>query len=155
MIIDLEIAHRLVQSVWEQVLGLEVCFDPAPAGVARPGGWLEGCVRVRGAWEGAIHLACPPALARRAAAAMFALSVPEVSVEETRDSLGELTNIVGGNLKALLPGPSTLGLPRVVEVLDADEADAGCPLFQAAFHCQDEPLLLTIIGPGADDREER
>ena len=38
---------------------------------------------------------------------------PEVLEEEdVDDALGELANVVGGNVKAVLPGPSVLGLPE-------------------------------------------
>ena len=30
------------------------------------------------------------------------------------DAVGEMANVVGGNVKSLLPGPSTLALPIVV-----------------------------------------
>ena len=33
--------------------------------------------------------------------------------EDVADALGELANVVGGNVKAVLPGPSVLGLPEV------------------------------------------
>ena len=33
--------------------------------------------------------------------------------EDVEDGLGELANVVGGNVKAVLPGPSVLGLPEV------------------------------------------
>ena len=33
--------------------------------------------------------------------------------EDIEDGLGELANVVGGNVKAVLPGPSALGLPVV------------------------------------------
>ena len=33
--------------------------------------------------------------------------------EDIDDALGELANVVGGNVKAVLPGPSALGLPEV------------------------------------------
>ena len=36
-----------------------------------------------------------------------------VSLEDVQDALGEVANVVGGNLKALLPEGSTLSLPVV------------------------------------------
>jgi chemotaxis protein CheX len=33
--------------------------------------------------------------------------------EDIEDGLGELANVVGGNVKAVLPGPSVLGLPEI------------------------------------------
>ena len=46
--------------------------------------------------------------------------------EDVDDALGELANVVGGNVKAVLPGPSVLGLPEV------GTAPAGRPPTSAA-----------------------
>ena len=42
------------------------------------------------------------------------MSVDAVSPEDVADVLGELANIVGGNVKAMLPPGASLSLPRVV-----------------------------------------
>jgi len=38
---------------------------------------------------------------------------PVLDEEDVADGLGELANVLGGNVKAVLPGPSVLGLPEV------------------------------------------
>ena len=66
--------------------------------------------------------------------------------EAVRDALGELTNILGGNLKALLPGPCHLGLPTVGSGQDFSAGlPAGRPLLQVPFRCQDLPLLARVV----------
>ena len=37
--------------------------------------------------------------------------------EDVVDAFGEIANVVGGNVKAVLPGPSVLGLPEESGVL--------------------------------------
>ena len=44
---------------------------------------------------------------------MFEMSVDDLDDLEVADALGELVNIIGGNLKCLLPEPSQLSLPTV------------------------------------------
>ena len=44
------------------------------------------------------------------------LDAQEVEPDEVADAAGELVNIIGGNLKTLLPTPSKLGLPEVARV---------------------------------------
>jgi hypothetical protein len=36
-----------------------------------------------------------------------------VDDEDVADALGELANVLGGNIKSVLPGPSALGLPKI------------------------------------------
>jgi CheY-specific phosphatase CheX len=76
---------------------------------------MTGCVQISGAWDGAVTIQCSPDLARAAAAAMLEMEAAATSFDDVRDALGEIANMVGGNLKALLPGPTNLSLPLVVE----------------------------------------
>jgi chemotaxis protein CheX len=60
-----------------------------------------------------VLLAAPTPLARTVASAMFDLPADRLTDDEVADALGELTNMVAGNLKSLLPGPSGLSMPAV------------------------------------------
>jgi chemotaxis protein CheX len=70
-------------------------------------------VSVRGMWEGAVTLGCTSACARTVAGLMFGAEAGELSADDIADATGELVNIVGGNVKSLMPGPSRLSLPLV------------------------------------------
>ena len=69
---------------------------------------------ITGSWTGHVVYACSTVAARRAAAAFLAMESDEVSQEDLSDVLGELANIVGGNVKAMLPPGCFLSLPQVV-----------------------------------------
>ncbi|MBC8069835.1 MAG: chemotaxis protein CheX [Deltaproteobacteria bacterium] len=75
-------------------------------------------VGIAGQWDGAVIVACSPATATELASIMFDVPASEVSTENLEDTLGELANMVGGNVKALLPPPCLLSLPTVVEGRD-------------------------------------
>ena len=98
----------ITEGVWVQFLGLSL----RPADATRP--QLAECastIAITGAWNGHVAVACNRALARQAAARMF--HHPETSLKdaEWQDALKEIANIIGGNIKALLPSPSRLELP--------------------------------------------
>jgi chemotaxis protein CheX len=76
---------------------------------------LTGCVHITGEWRGAVLVEASDELSREAASAMFATPVADLSADEIADSLGELANMIGGNVKSLLPGPSTLSTPTVAQ----------------------------------------
>lgn len=78
---------------------------------------IVASVAISGEWNGHVVVGATPATARRLAAAMFALDPEAVSDDELADAWGEIANILGGNVKGLLPEPSVLSLPQVV--LDA------------------------------------
>lgn len=72
---------------------------------------VHATVAVTGAWVGRIALTLPPEAADLAAATM--LGVTDAEAADVADAVGELANMVGGNVKSLVPAPSTLGLPSV------------------------------------------
>ena len=104
----------IAQDVWASFLAvhiLQIQVDDALAG--RPS--MVGAVRVTDAWFGAVVLEMTPGLARSVAATMFGSTPDVVTDPEVVDALGELTNMIGGNIKSLLPAPSQLSLPMVSE----------------------------------------
>lgn len=98
--------------VWSCFLGAGEELQQAwePPGPRGPG--YVASVAVSGEWNGHVILELDEDAARRAARAM--VGVEEVSAADVTDAVGELVNMIGGNLKGLVPTPSRLGLPLVV-----------------------------------------
>lgn len=74
---------------------------------------LVASIQITGGWIGTVVLGFCPAVARAAAIAMLGIVDEEVTQSDMQDVAAELVNMVGGNLKSLLPGPSHLSLPMV------------------------------------------
>jgi chemotaxis protein CheX len=68
-----------------------------------------------GIWSGAIALGVPVPVASSLPAALFAIPADEISAVERADMVGELVNLIAGNLKGLIRGGATLSLPVVLE----------------------------------------
>ncbi len=108
--------------------------------------FVHARVGLSGAWQGHIVLTCSAELSRRATAAMFALEPAQATDEEIRDALGELINVIGGGLKAHLPGPSALSLPTVSQVDDPLPATgSGGTQADIVFECDRELLVVSVI----------
>ena len=104
----------IAQEVWSSFLSMElVAVDADTAPIEGPR--ITGVVSISGGWQGTVVLECALAHAVRAAEAMFAADPGTLSGDEVSDALGELTNMVGGNIKSLLPAPSALSIPSVAE----------------------------------------
>ncbi|MEZ4331016.1 MAG: chemotaxis protein CheX [Myxococcota bacterium] len=100
----------LVDQTWQTLFGDGVVETPT----ATPIEWdLCSEVRIQGAWNGSVSLAFPRETAERIAAGMLDAKPGELADEEVRDAVGEMANILAGNLKAMLPQPSSLGLPAI------------------------------------------
>lgn len=104
--------EQIVQSVFATMLNLDVLRVDEPASPAED--WLLATVNIAGAWTGTAVLALSQSLAVEAAAAMLPTPSPEVGLADQQEVAAELVNMIGGNLKSLLPGPSFLSLPTIV-----------------------------------------
>jgi hypothetical protein len=77
---------------------------------------------------------------------MFEIEPDLVTLEQLDDTLCELTNIVGGNLKALVPPSTHLGLPSVAKDTTCSQALPGAiPLTRLAFETCGFVFLVTIF----------
>src|SRR5947208_686603 len=90
--------RQSVEDLWSSVLGLAIERRQASSFPDTSPGLLTGCVEISGAWQGAVTLDCGPSLARQAAAIMFGVDPGDTSYDQVQDALGELTNILGGQV---------------------------------------------------------
>lgn len=105
---------EMVEQVWLSYLDPEGVSPLVPTGDHGQPSEVHSSVSISGTWTGHVVYASSTAAARRAAAAFLAMDAAEVGPEDLSDVLGELANIVGGNVKALLPPGCLLSLPQVV-----------------------------------------
>jgi Chemotaxis phosphatase CheX len=61
-----------------------------------------------------VMLHCPAGLARKATPLIFSQPEEVVSVNDVQNAIGEITNMIGGNIKALLSEPPSPSLPAMV-----------------------------------------
>lgn len=115
----LDDVRMVTDEVWRSLLGEieELTPHPAPAGAgftSSSGGAWSAVVTVTGEWQGVVTVELGEDVAHDLTRRM--LAVPEnegVTDADTADAVGELVNMIGGNVKSLMPGPSALSLPTV------------------------------------------
>ena len=148
--LEMEI-RQVAETVWTTMLGIELLPAPGvPPGTDRV---VSGSVLLTGAWEGAITIECSADFARHAAATMFGVEPGSASLADTRDAIGELVNMTGGNVKALLPEPCRLSLPNVMEGTDTTtRVPGGEPVTTLAFDCQGSPLVVRLLKKSEDGK---
>ena len=114
--LDQEI-REYTDQIWRQVLRLEVSpleGDDVDADSLLAKEGVTAAIQFTGdSWSGACLLHFSITTAARLAASLLELEVEEVDVKTRDDAMGELTNMLGGNLKPFLPGPLKLSLPTV------------------------------------------
>jgi chemotaxis protein CheX len=70
-------------------------------------------IQINGEWKGIVALKFEHSLAKQLAVKMFSMEEEQVTDEEINDAVSEMVNIIGGNLKSILPQPNQLSLPMV------------------------------------------
>ena len=134
---------EMTQEIWSALLSDEGHLLPGGMG----DGELSATVTITGAWNGTTCLSCSETAARHAARVMFDMTDEELTADEVRDAIGELINVVGGNIKGILPGPTELGLPVVHEgpFEGPGQLELG---YRVTFTWLDEPVVVTVwTGP--------
>ena len=114
VVVNADDLAEMVEQVWVSYLDPDGVSPLVPTGDDGQPSEVHSSVSISGSWTGHVVYASSAAAARRAAAAFLAMDAGEVSQEDLSDVLGELANIVGGNLKAMLPPGALLSLPQVV-----------------------------------------
>ena len=112
-LIDEETVQSIAQEAWSALVGDDEFLVPLPGEHPDDADQLVGRGRRPLDRRRRPHLPAgrPP---RSWPAACSPSTLPRCSTsEDVDDGLGELANVVGGNVKAVLPGPSVLGLPEV------------------------------------------
>ena len=105
---------EMVEQIWLSYLDPEGVRPLIRTGDDAQPSEVHSSVSITGSWTGHVVYASSAAAARNAAAAFLAMDPAEVSQEDLSDVLGELANIVGGNVKAMLPPGALLSLQQVV-----------------------------------------
>ncbi|NJC71766.1 chemotaxis protein CheX [Planosporangium thailandense] len=104
----------ITEQIWASYLDLDGASPFVPLSSAEPALDVHASVSVTGAWRGHILVTCSMGAARNVAGALLGIDLDDVTPEDVSDAVGELANIIGGNVKSLMPEPSALSLPVVL-----------------------------------------
>lgn len=140
--------RSVVRSVWSTQLGLEIQDTGGPPPAPRSP-TLTAAIHISGDFQGAIRLECSRALIRRAAAIMFAMPESALTEDDDRDVVGELTNVITGNLKALIPGNNSISLPTIIEGSDYKVSTLNVESSEDfGFTLDGEKMIVTVVEHG-------
>lgn len=140
----------LIDEIWMVTLGLPVRPTDEPVALSSDTDTIDGIVNISGDRQMTVVLQVPRALAVTVAAAMFGLGGRTPRAEDMQDAVGELTNMLGGSIKALLAGHCHLSLPAVVHgkgytirVPSSHVAE------RFTFECDGNPAVVSLMAAAA------
>ena len=143
MTIELSGVAQIVESVFDAMLGLPLEETAAP--------WFPGsdrltsAVHLSGAWDGALMLECTRSQACCFAARFLSMEPVDHVDDVVRDVMGELANMIGGNLKSILTHGLHLSMPSVIDgeyswrICGSEIRD------QITFECQEGTFWVTVL----------
>jgi chemotaxis protein CheX len=140
--------NTIAEQVWSSYLdpeGINPLLQVDPAKYADAVMGVCASVAITGSWDGHVVVSCTEQAGRSAAAALLMLELEEVSAGDVVDAAGEIVNIVGGNVKSMLPSLCAISLPQVSmgagAVTQFPSAVRVCELVAVWM---DEPLSISV-----------
>jgi chemotaxis protein CheX len=150
-LIDTATVQAIADDVWTSLVGDGEVLVPLP--VPAPAVTVSAWVRITGPWCGAVVVTCDEQTARALTECLLRARPPAViEPEDVDDALGELANVLGGNVKAALPGPSVLGLPETGPTPPATRPDDLC---RVDAQWRGQYLTITVQGVTEAPHAER
>jgi chemotaxis protein CheX len=126
-LLDEATIQSIAEEAWLALVGEEEFLLPLPGGPADDA--ISSWVEIVGPWNGTVVITTARATAEELSRCLLKEHAPPVlDVEDIEDGLGELANVLGGNVKAVLPGPSVLGLPEVGDAPEVSDPSDVCRL---------------------------
>lgn len=142
--VSVDILTQIVQSVFETMMSLDA--SPCDAPWSRAGDRMTSLVYLTGDWNGAVMLECTPQQACQFAGRILCMDPPETADDDVRDVLGELANMVGGNMKSGMSTGVRLSMPSVMNGRDYDVRVCGSEVQERlAFQCEDGNFWVTVL----------
>jgi chemotaxis protein CheX len=102
---------EITEMTWQAMLGLDSQACTLPSNIDLAEEFWTRRVEISGAWNGLVVLHGSWQLVNSAACVIFGTGRSEVTAQDRSDAIYELTNLIAGNIKSLLPGPCQLALP--------------------------------------------
>lgn len=136
--------QQYTELVCATLLGYEV--HPQPGSFEEsPTSTVTGSVQITGEWNGAMMLSLPSTLVNALTKILFSLEPGDSTLEDKKDAVGELTNMIGGNVKALLPQPCVLSTPIFAMEGHSQHFPSTKLVTQCQFECQGNFFALSLF----------
>jgi chemotaxis protein CheX len=135
---------QIVASVFTTMM--DIAIVPAAIPLPGPSGLVTSVVYLTGTWQGAVLFHCAHRQACEFAGSFLGMPPPAALTDEVRDTLGELANMVAGNLKCTLRPGIKISIPSVVDGEDYSLRICGnyCTT-RTAYESAAGPLWVTLM----------
>jgi chemotaxis protein CheX len=142
--VSAEMVAQTVEAVFLAMLNLEVFPGETPWAPSH--NQLTSAVHLAGVWNGALLFECDRRQACQFAGRFLSMDPPESVTDDVRDVLGELANMIGGNIKSAWAIGLSLSMPSVTDGSGYGLRVCGCEVHdRIAFDSDDGPFWVTLL----------
>ncbi len=133
----------ITQTVMNTMVNLEAIAIDQPSEINNP---MYGCIKINGAWRGTVIVQTNEELVRQMGAVMLAMPAEDLEAMDLIDVLSEITNMIGGNIKSQVTGPSVLSIPVVAtQDLESKQRVGAHAVNRIPLLCNDQPLNIVLL----------
>lgn len=101
-------------------------------------------VEISGAFNGRVVFEASSETALEIASRMLSIETAETTEGDLQEVMAELTNMIGGNVKSLLPGPSVMSIPKCLTTDIAAIEQLSSDSQSTVVLCGGQPLWITL-----------
>ncbi len=142
--VNAEMVAQTVEAVFLAMMNLEVSPGETPWRPSQD--QLTSAVHLSGVWNGALLLECDRREACQFAGRFLSMDSPKAVTDDVRDVLGELANMIGGNIKSAVAAGLSLSMPSVTDGSDYGLRVCGSQVQdRLSFQCEDGPFWVTLL----------
>ncbi|MDX6229674.1 MAG: chemotaxis protein CheX [Frankiales bacterium] len=132
----------IVGEVWDSFLLGDLAALPEATNV--PGLVTCANVSLTGVWQGVLMVECDADVADKLSCLLLGTKPGEATAVDIADTLGEIANVIGGNLKNVLPGPTLMSLPVVARSMSPSRVKDAVEVCSVAFRWDDMALRVIV-----------
>jgi chemotaxis protein CheX len=141
--VSAEMMSQIVESVFTTMLNLEVVPHEIPWSPSHD--QLTAVVHLSGNRNGTLLFECNRWEACRFTGRFLSMDPPDTVNDDVRDVLGELTNMIGGNIKCAVASGLRLSMPSVTDGSDYGARLCGSEFHRLGFECEEGPFWVTLL----------
>jgi chemotaxis protein CheX len=153
--VSAEMMSQIVESVFITMMNLEVIPYEIPWSPSHD--QLTAVVHLSGNRNGTLLFECNRWEACRFTGRFLSMEPPDTVNDDVRDVLGELANMIGGNIKCAVASGLKLSMPSVTDGSDYGVRIFGSKFHRLGFECEEGPFWVTLmaVAPGEFPKAEQ
>ena len=132
--------EQMIQELFESMLGLQVARVENRSEENFSGG-LRGKINIDGAWEASLNVLVTKSLCDHLSCTMFGCDIDSLDQQDISDAIGEVANVIGGNVKGIVDQDCNLSIPEV-ETIDTNQNEFNPSTLW--FECDGESLCVEL-----------